>query len=85
MTKECQRVLKTGGFFVSISFGQPSSREKHYRRPHLKMETTIVPMKSKDKGPLNHLYIGKKLEGADDHSASRWSQTLEIVRQEEAE
>ena len=21
MTKECQRVLKTGGFFVSISFG----------------------------------------------------------------
>ena len=45
MTKECQRVLKTGGFFVSISFGQPPSRELHYKRPHLKMSLTTIPLK----------------------------------------
>ena len=46
MTKECQRVLKTGGFFVSISFGQPLSRELHYRRPHLKLDLKSVPIRN---------------------------------------
>ena len=42
MMKECQRVLKTGGYFVSISFGQPASRELHFQRPHLKMTLETV-------------------------------------------
>lgn len=32
MLKECQRVLKTGGFYVAISYGQPSNREFHFQR-----------------------------------------------------
>ena len=87
MTKECQRVLKEGGYFVSISFGQPNTRELHLKRPHLKFETQTAKIQSPaGKGPAaNWLYIGKKLVGADEVSSQKWDETMEQVRQEEAE
>lgn len=36
MLKECQRVLKTGGFYMAISYGVPDNREFHFIREHLK-------------------------------------------------
>ena len=30
MLKECQRVLKTGGYYVAISYGSPANREFHF-------------------------------------------------------
>ena len=38
MLKECQRVLKTGGYYMAISYGQPENREFHYKREHLNFE-----------------------------------------------
>mmetsp|Transcript_26186 Transcript_26186/g.26068 ORF Transcript_26186/g.26068 Transcript_26186/m.26068 type:complete len:122 (+) Transcript_26186:204-569(+) len=35
MTKEVQRVLKTGGYYFVISYGQPDNRNHHFLRPHL--------------------------------------------------
>ena len=35
MMKECQRVLKTGGIYVAISFGNPFTREMHFKRDNL--------------------------------------------------
>ena len=38
MLKECQRVLKTGGYYVCITLGAPEERELHFKRPHLDFE-----------------------------------------------
>ena len=35
MLKECQRTLKTGGFYVAISYGAPGNREYHFKREYL--------------------------------------------------
>ena len=32
---ECQRVLRTGGVYVSISYESPINREYHFERDHL--------------------------------------------------
>lgn len=32
MLKECQRVLKPGGYYVAISYGVPNNREFHFQR-----------------------------------------------------
>lgn len=87
MMKECQRVLKTGGFFVSVSFGQPQSRELHYKRPHLKMSLQSLPIKSpKNKSPVpNYAYICQKLYGANKLTEANWQETLAQVKKEEAE
>lgn len=39
--KECQRVLKTGGCFISVSFTAPKERLKHLRRPFLDFDLKI--------------------------------------------
>ena len=52
MLKECQRVLKTGGYYVCVSFGQPNTRELHFKRPHLKFAMKTIPLVSVgNKGP----------------------------------
>mgnify|MGYP000426600450 CR=1 FL=1 len=35
MLSECQRILKTGGAYVAISFGLPQNREFHFKQDHL--------------------------------------------------
>ena len=35
MLKECQRVLKEGGYYVAISYGQPENRLFHFKRAFL--------------------------------------------------
>ncbi len=37
MMKEVQRVLRTGGAYVAISYGRPDSRAFHFERDHLSM------------------------------------------------
>ena len=37
MMRECQRVLKTDGSYMGVSYGTPENRVLHYKRPHLKM------------------------------------------------
>lgn len=36
MMKEVQRVLKTGGHYLAISYGKPENRSFHFEREHLK-------------------------------------------------
>lgn len=33
--KECQRVLKTGGVYMIVTYGKPASRLVHLQRGHL--------------------------------------------------
>lgn len=40
MLRECQRVLKEGGYYVAISYGQPENRIFHFKRAFLHMTLT---------------------------------------------
>jgi len=40
MLRECQRVLKEGGYYVAISYGQPENRIFHFKRAFLHVNLT---------------------------------------------
>ena len=45
MTKEVSRVLKTGGIYFVISYGQPENRMIHLERDHLAFDIQIYTIK----------------------------------------
>ena len=45
MTKEVQRVLKTGGIYMVISYGAPENRVFHFEREHLALDINIYTIK----------------------------------------
>ena len=84
MLKECQRVMNIGGFYMSVSYGNPESRTVHYERCHLKFESSIIEIPPKDpKDSIHYVYVNKKLEGADEHSEINWPKVpIEIYEEE---
>jgi ubiquinone/menaquinone biosynthesis C-methylase UbiE len=69
MLKEISRVLKTGGYYVIISYGQPENRMIHLERDHLAFDIQIYTIKrqdddEKDKEKIHYVYICKKLPEA---------------------
>jgi hypothetical protein len=44
MLKEVQRVLKTGGIYLVISFSGPERRMTHLQRAHLGFAVEVVPL-----------------------------------------
>jgi len=77
MLKECQRVLKTGGYYMAISYGVPENRDFHLIREHLKLEVNTYKIEKKHEGsapPSTHyIYVAKKLPGADKQCDEKWS------------
>lgn len=45
MTKEVQRVLKQGGIYMVISYGQPENRIFHLEREHLAFDLSVYTIK----------------------------------------
>ena len=50
MTKEISRVLKTGGVYLIISYGQPENRMIHLERDHLAFDIQIYTIKRQEEG-----------------------------------
>ena len=48
--RECQRVLKTNGVYIAISYGLPGNREFHFKRKHLRFELTTIPIERNSYG-----------------------------------
>ena len=57
MMKEYQRILKTGGTYVAISYGVPDTREKYFTTENLDFELKTYMINK------HYLYMCKKLEG----------------------
>ena len=80
MMKECQRVLKTGGYYVAVSYGEPENRLLHFQLKNLhfsirtcKLEkTTAAGQKT-----THYVYICRKLQGADQISLQYWPSVME--------
>lgn len=49
MLAEVQRVLKEGGFYIVISYGQPSTRLFHFDRAHLDFVCATLELPIRDK------------------------------------
>ena len=98
--RECQRVLKTHGIYIAISYGVPANREFHFKRRHLKFDVVTVPIVKNSYGhdSVSHItlpdtesiqthyaYVCKKQVGASEFAEKFWDEVLEEIDQEEAE
>ena len=80
---ECQRVIKTGGYYVAISFAHPDDREFHFKRDHLKFD--IKTLTSDLNGVRYYIYICQKMPGADEAAKMNWLKVREQVKAEDVE
>ena len=87
MLREVQRVLKTGGIYILITFGEPSRRMLHLEREHLDWDIKHQRLEGEEgsKDGIHHVYICRKNQGAEQKCASNWKQVLSQVKKEEAE
>ena len=45
MVSECQRTLKPGGIYATITFGEPETRLCHFKSNYLSFNTKVIPIK----------------------------------------
>ena len=66
MLMEAQRVLKTGGLFISVSYGEPDKRLIHLKRAHLNWEVKSMKLSREQYGHevVHYIYFCRKLDGA---------------------
>ena len=70
MLKEISRVLKTGGYYIIISYGKPENRMIHLERDHLAFEVQIYTIKRAEEDEqekIHYVYICKKLPEANEN------------------
>lgn len=73
MIKECQRVLKTGGIYVTISFGNPFTREMHWKRQNLGFDLQTIKL---DKQFEHFMYICTKRPDANQRHIDHYDKVL---------
>ena len=87
MMKECQRVLKKGGHYFAISFGNPEARAHHFQSPFLSVtnfQYTIKEEGSTD-DKAHFVYVWKKKADADRVSAANFDSWLRKEQGEDSE
>jgi ubiquinone/menaquinone biosynthesis C-methylase UbiE len=87
MLKEISRVLKTGGYYVIISYGQPENRMIHLERDHLAFEIQIFTIKRQEEDEqekIHYVYICKKLPEAKEN-LNNFDLVYKELEQEELE
>lgn len=88
MTKEVQRVLKTGGYYFVISYGKPENRTLHFERPHLDFIWelgTVHPANCKTPTEIankkHYTYWCQKGEHAQENYENNWKQVeAELIK-----
>lgn len=71
MMKEVQRVLKTGGVYFAISYGDPESRMDNFDWPHLHLDTSHIVV-GDDQESVHYGYLAIKNIGADEICDENW-------------
>ena len=82
MTKEVQRVLKTGGTYMAISYGTPDNRLDHFSWKHLHWEVSHLALGQDTDNP-HYIYLCKKKEDADEICAENWKEVEESLYEED--
>ena len=87
MLKEISRVLKTGGYYIIISYGTPENRMIHLERDHLAFEIQIYTVKREEEDEqekIHYVYICKKLPEANEN-LNNFDLVYKELEQEELE
>ena len=87
MLKEISRVLKTGGYYIIISYGKPENRMIHLERYHLAFEVQIYTIKRAEEDEqekIHYVYICKKLTEANEN-LNNFDLVYKELEQEELE
>jgi len=50
LLREGQRVLRTGGYYMAISYGRPEAREFHFKRDHLRFDLQTIKIEREANG-----------------------------------
>ena len=87
MTKEIQRVLKIGGIYLIISYGQPENRIPHLEREHLSFEIQIYTIKKEnceeqETEKIHYVYVCKEKPNADEAAKNFTTIYNELEKQE---
>ncbi|CAG9325386.1 unnamed protein product [Blepharisma stoltei] len=82
MTKEIQRVLKTDGFYMAISYGAPESRLEHFEMEHLLWDVSNQIIGEETTNP-HWVYLCKKKEGAERVCEEKWEEVENKLRDDE--
>lgn len=85
MTREVQRVLKLGGHYLCISYGNPENRKVHFQSPHLNwpLEHSQVGQET-DLRSLHYAYVCEKKEGWEE-ADGKWEEVVREVEDLEIE
>ena len=88
MLKEISRVLKTGGYYIIVSYGKPENRMTHLERDHLAFDIQIYTIKRKEdedeSEKIHYVYICKKLTEANEN-LNNFDLVYKELEQEELE
>ena len=90
MASEVQRVLKQGGIYMIISYGQPENRIIHLERDHLSFDINIFTIKkdytieeeNKKYEKMHYVYICKKKD-LNQNFKEKLEKVLEDLKEEE--
>jgi SAM-dependent methyltransferase len=85
MTREVQRVLKLGGHYLCISYGNPENRRVHFLSPHLNWPLKHYKVgQETDLRSLHYAYVCEKKEGWEE-ADGRWETVVREVEDLEVE
>ena len=81
MTREVQRVLKVGGYYMVISYGVPETRLDHFGWKFLHWDVSHQILNEGTENP-HYVYICHKKEGADNLPQEYWDEVIESLTEE---
>ena len=82
MTKEIQRVLKPGGWYFAISYGNPESRSVHFQRAHLNWYFVHNIIEGGNLS-THYIYMAMKEEGSEAVCAEHYDAVIEELLKED--
>lgn len=93
MMKEVQRVLKTDGQYIAISYGKPENRAYHFEREHLSFDMKqyiLYPVdyqsEEQKEEKSHYIYLCKKNADADQKALENYDKVIgDIKKQQEVE
>ena len=81
---ECQRVLRAGGVYISISYENPLNRDVHFERDHLGFLLKTIRIQDRIMGDIkidNFIYFCKKSKEADAKNKANYERVMKELRE----
>lgn len=86
MLKECQKVLKVGGIYMAVSYGEPPNRLEHFKREYLSFDLkqfSITNPYKEEQENTHYIYVCTKLEDAEELCEKNWPQVQAQLEEDE--